>query len=61
MVLGKLNWASSFVPNFKRLVAPIEELLQRGSKGAWTQQCTAALNALVDIIFKRLRLGVADC
>lgn len=35
-LLGKLNFASQFVPNFKALVALIVGLLNKGSKGVWT-------------------------
>lgn len=41
------------------MVAPIESLLGRG-QSVWTSECTAALNRLVQLIFVRLQLGLAD-
>jgi hypothetical protein len=32
-ILGKLLWAAPFIPDFKRLVAPLERLLSSGSSG----------------------------
>lgn len=34
-ILGKLLWASPFIPEFKRMVAPLERLLSSGSSGEW--------------------------
>lgn len=45
-ILGKLVWASPFIPSYKRIVAPLEALLSRKSDGKWTMDHTAALNTL---------------
>jgi hypothetical protein len=59
-VLGRLLWASPFVPNFKSLVKPIEKLLSPKSEGLWTEECTAALNAILRLVEKRLTLTLAN-
>lgn len=45
-VLGKLLWASTFIPDYKFIVQPIERLLNRKKGSVWTQECTEALNQL---------------
>lgn len=59
-VLGRLLWASPFVPNFKEKVRPIEVLLSPKSSGEWTEECTEALNDILRVVEKRLTLAVAD-
>jgi hypothetical protein len=59
-VVGKLVWASSFIPNFKHLVGPIEQLLGRKKGQLWDARCTEALNELARLVFQRLQLGLAD-
>ena len=59
-MLGLLNFSSTFVPNYKKLVAPLEALLKRKANQKWTSKCTEALNVLVDTVFKRLRLRLFD-
>jgi hypothetical protein len=58
--LGRLLWASPFIPNFKERVKPIEELLSPKGPGAWTKQCTQALNDMLRTIEQRLTLATAD-
>ena len=48
------------MPEFKKLVAPLEGLLSPASDGRWTQECTDACNALVRVIFGRIALHSAD-
>jgi hypothetical protein len=48
------------VPNFKELIRPIENLLSPKGTGAWTEECTAALNTILRCIEKRLTLATAD-
>lgn len=59
-LLGKLLWCSPFVPEFKALVAPIEELLSPKNEGTWSETCTTAVNKLVHVIFGRITLHSAD-
>ena len=60
-IVGKLVWASGFIPNFKEEIRPIEALLSRKDTAAmWNADCTAALNQLVALIFHRMRLGLID-
>jgi hypothetical protein len=58
--LGRLLWASPFVPNFKTLVEPIEKLLSPKGPGVWTEECTLALNKILRCIEQRLTLATAD-
>ena len=39
-LLGKLLWCSGFVPEYKKLIAPVEALLSPKSDGKWTEECT---------------------
>ena len=57
-MLGKLLWAAPFIPNYKRIVAPIEGLLACRGTVHWTRECTAALNELASIIFLRLSVSM---
>jgi hypothetical protein len=50
-VVGKLVWASSFIPNFKHIVGPIEQLLGRKKGQLWDARCTEALNELARLVF----------
>ncbi len=58
-MLGRLLWASPFIPNYKQKVAPIEALLSPSGPGEWTEECTAALNLLLRDVERRLTLTVA--
>lgn len=55
-----LLWASPFVPDFKRLVGPIEKLLSPKGPGVWTEDCTCALNDILRRIEARLTIATAD-
>lgn len=59
-VLGRLLWASPFVPDYKALVRPMEALLSPKSGGIWGPECTAALNRVLRVIERRLVLAIAD-
>lgn len=59
-VLGRLLWASPFVPNYKELVKPMEALLSPKSGGDWTGACTEALNRVLRVIEQRLTLAIAN-
>ena len=50
-VLGKLLWASPFIPEYKGLVTPLEELLSGSSPGVWTAECTDAVNKLTELMY----------
>lgn len=56
-VMGKLVWASAFIPGFKEAVRLIEALLVRSAR-TWDESCIAALNRLVALLFQRLKLGL---
>ena len=48
-VLGKLNFAATFIPDFKRVIKPLVSLLSSRSDGRWTVECTDALNKVLHI------------
>jgi hypothetical protein len=58
--VGRLLWASPFIPNFKERIQPIEQLLSPKGHGTWTEECTNALNDILRCIEQRLSLAVAD-
>lgn len=35
VILGRLVWASPFIPQYKQIVAPLEALLSRKTLGKW--------------------------
>jgi hypothetical protein len=39
-IVGKLNFAAPFIPNYKQLIKPIEALLSRKLNPQWTEPCT---------------------
>jgi hypothetical protein len=53
-ILGKLLWASPFIPEYKTLVAPLERLLSTGSSGEWGPECTAAVNQPTKVMFSQI-------
>lgn len=57
---GKLNFVGQFVPDYKRLVKPILQLLSSSSPGVWTQEHTAALNRIAELVYRRLQIGLVD-
>ena len=48
------------MPNYKRLVKPILQLLLGNSDGVWRQEHTTALNQIADLVYRRLWLGLVD-
>jgi hypothetical protein len=59
-LLGRMLWASPFVPDYKRLVRPIEALLGARDDARWTAECTEALNEIARVVFQRLTLAIPD-
>ena len=59
-LLGKLNFASTFVADYKRKVAPLINLLSSKSGGQWTEEHTQALNELGEMIWQRTKLALVD-
>ena len=57
--MGRLNYASTFVPDFKWRVRPIEALLRRDG-GDWQREHTDALNEIAELVYQRIRLGLVD-
>ena len=53
-LLGKFLWASPILPNYKRLIAPIEAFLGAKGEVRWTRECTALLNTIITMIFLHL-------
>jgi Reverse transcriptase (RNA-dependent DNA polymerase)/RNase H-like domain found in reverse transcriptase len=48
--LGVLGYQRPFIPHFAHLAAPLTALLKKGQPFKWTDECTKALNALLQII-----------
>ena len=57
--MGCLNYASAFVPDFKRRVRPIKALLRRDG-GNWKREHMDALNEIAELVYQRIRLGLVD-
>jgi hypothetical protein len=58
--LGKLLWASPFIPEFKKLVMPLESLLSSGNAGEWSPECTQAVNDLTKAMYDQVKLVQGD-
>jgi hypothetical protein len=59
-VLGMLNFCAPFVPDFKRKVAPLVQLMSRKNRGEWRTQHTEALNDLAQLIWNQFTLHLVD-
>ena len=55
-----MNFAGKFIPDFRQKVKPIMNLLGTKCKGAWRSEHTEVLNQLMELVFKRLQLGLYD-
>jgi hypothetical protein len=44
--LGMASWYRRFIPDFSRIVAPLDRLLKKGVRWEWTTEQDAALNTL---------------
>ena len=59
-LLGRLNYASLFVPNYSKIVQPIVRLLGAKGDGMWTEEHTSCLNQIVTIVQQKIQLGHFD-
>ena len=59
-LLGRLNFASHFIPNCKCQVNPLWQLLKGSGGGFWPQDHTDTLNQLAELISKQIYLGLID-
>ena len=48
------------MPNFKRMVRPITALLGEQGGGVWEPRHTEALNAIVEVVYHRMKLGLVN-
>ena len=48
------------MPDFKRIVRPITALLGEQGGGVWEVRHTEALNAIAEVVYRRLKLGLVD-
>ena len=48
------------MPDFKRMVRPITALLGDQGGGVWEARHTEALNAIAEVVYKRMKLGLVD-
>jgi len=58
-IYGKLEYASRFIPGYDRLVRPIRALMRKDG-GNWCEEHTQALNALAELVYQRIQLGLVD-
>lgn len=49
-LMGRLNFASNFIPNYRRLVRPLIKLMSKSSNGTWTIEHTNALNEVASAV-----------
>lgn len=55
-----LNFGSKFIPDYKRIAAPLNTLMGAKAKGKWEEEHTEALNLLGSMIWRRLKLSLVD-
>ena len=58
--MGQMNYSSRFCPGYSKMVAPLKALMGKHGDHKWTEECTHALNGLLEMACLRLKLGVAD-
>ena len=49
-LLGHLNFAAQFIPNYKRQVKPLTQLLKGSGGGQWREEPTHILNELAQLV-----------
>lgn len=49
--MGMLNFGSKFIADYKRIAAPLYELMGVKAGGKWREQHTEALNLLAALIW----------
>jgi hypothetical protein len=54
--LGVLGYQWQFIANFSHLVHPLNELLKKGKKFEWTEECTQVVNSLIKAVTLNLVL-----
>ncbi len=59
-VMGKLNFAAKFCPQYNKLSRPLKQLMSHQGESTWTEQHTACLNGLLHMAAAKLHLAVAD-
>ena len=57
-LLGFLNFAAQFVPDYRHRVKPLTLLLKGSGGGKWEAQHTAVLNKLAELVSKHFCLGL---
>ena len=59
-MVGQLNYLARFVPDILSIIAPIRALLKSKGTLLWTAACTNALCKAMELLSKRLHLGVVQ-
>lgn len=59
-LVGKFNFASLFLGDFKSMIAPLIQLMGCRSDHTWTKQHTWALNRLGAAVWEGLTLSIFD-
>ena len=55
-----MNFAGKFVPNYKRLVKPLVSLLSEKGGNRWLAEHTRALNNIMEVVYKHIKLGLVN-
>ena len=58
--MGILNYQRPFVKDFAKIAKPINNLLKKGVKFEWTEQCRKALDQLISQIVDDPALATPD-
>ena len=59
-LLGVLNYNRNYCENFARIVKPIYELLEKGNKFVWTEECQNSLNEIKKTLTEAPTLAFPD-
>ena len=59
-LLGSLNFCSHFIPDYRRRVKPLLQLLHAKNDGQWLPEHTSTLNSLAAAVGQRIKLGIID-
>ena len=48
-LLGRMNFAQTFILDYKRIIRPLVALLSSKSNGEWSVECTQAVNQVLHL------------
>src|ERR1700677_3796860 len=59
-VLGVLGYQRPFIPNYANIARPLVTLTKKDQPFTWSQECTTALNTLIDVVLANPSLQQPD-